>query len=93
MHDYTEQTGMFAGLGGGLGVRYLSSSYGDSANQWLNPAVTLFDAIVHYDYRKWRVEVNANNLFNKIYVARCTSIAECFYGEEREVLLTVSKRW
>lgn len=91
--DYTQQTGMLAGLGAGLGVRYLSSSYGDSANQWLNPAVTLFDAIVHYDIAHWRFAVNANNLFNKVYVARCSSNAECFYGELREVSLTVSRKW
>jgi len=91
--DYTQQTGILAGLGGGIGVRYLSSSFGDPGNQWVNPSVTLADAIIHYDVKKWRFALNANNLFNKIYVARCTSAQECFYGEERQVTLTVSKKW
>jgi len=91
--DYTQQTGFLAGLGGGIGVRYLSSSYGDAANQFLNPAVTLFDAIIHYDIHGYRVALNANNLTDKIYVARCSSAAECFYGERRNLSVTLSKKW
>ena len=91
--DYTQQTGFLAGLGGGMGVRYLSSSYGDAANQFLNPAVTLFDAIIHYDTHGFRVALNANNLADKIYVARCSSTVECFYGERRNLAVTLSKKW
>ncbi len=91
--DYTQQTGILAGLGAGVGVRYLSSSFGDSANQFMNPAVTLADAIVHYDLDHWRVAFNANNLFDKVYVARCSSASQCFYGERRELALTLSRKW
>jgi iron complex outermembrane receptor protein len=91
--DYTQQTGTLAGLGAGLGGRYLSSSFGDQANMWQNPAVTLFDAIIHYDFNHFRVAVNANNLLDKIYVARCSSAEECFYGERRTVIVTLSRKW
>ena len=91
--DYTQQTGFLAGLGGGLGGRFLSSSFGDSANQFVNPPVTLFDAIVHYDFRHYRLAVNINNMLDKDYVARCSSAAECFYGERRTVVFTVSRKW
>lgn len=91
--DYTQQTGPLAGLGAGLGGRYLSSSFGDSANQFRNPSVGLFDAIIHYDIRHWRVALNANNLFDKVYVARCSSAAECFYGERRVVALSLARKW
>jgi iron complex outermembrane receptor protein len=91
--DYTQQTGPLAGLGAGLGGRYLSASFGDQANMWRNPPETLFDAIIHYDLRSWRLALNANNLFDKVYVARCTSIDECFYGERRILMATLSKKW
>jgi iron complex outermembrane receptor protein len=91
--DYTQQTGFLAGLGAGLGARYLSSSYGDAANMFLNPPVTLFDAIIHYDTHGFRIALNANNLTDKIYVARCSSAVECFYGERRNLAVTLSKKW
>jgi iron complex outermembrane receptor protein len=91
--DYTQQTGPLAGLGGGLGGRYLSSSFGDQANLYENPAVTLFDAIVHYDFQHYRLAVNLNNMLDKVYVARCSSAVECFYGERRTVIFTVSRKW
>ena len=91
--DYTQQTGILAGLGAGFGGRYLSSSFGDAANQFVNPAVTLFDAIIHYDTHGYRVALNANNLFDKVYVARCSAASQCFYGERRELMVTLSKKW
>jgi iron complex outermembrane receptor protein len=94
--DYTQQTGVLAGLGGGIGVRYLSDSfgsYGSPDQLWVNPAVTLFDAIVHYDTHGFRIALNANNLADKVYVARCSSAYECFYGERRNLSVTLSKKW
>jgi iron complex outermembrane receptor protein len=91
--DYTQQTGFLAGLGGGMGVRYLSSSFGDAANQFVNPSVTLLDAIIHYDTHGFRIALNANNLTDKVYVARCSSAYACFYGERRNLAVTLSKKW
>lgn len=83
--DYTFQQGALAGLGLGLGVRYLSSSYGDPANEWQNESVTLYDGILRYDMPNWSLALNANNLGDEIYVARCSSAIDCFYGVRRSV--------
>jgi iron complex outermembrane receptor protein len=98
--DYTFQTGALAGLGGGLGMRYLSSSQGDptnnvgpGANVYNSGDVTLYDALLHYNYEKWRVSVNGSNIFDKIYVQRCTSAADCFYGLRRTVMLTLDRKF
>ena len=48
-------------FGFGAGVRYLGSSYGDPGNTLKSDAETLFDAIVHYDYRNWKIAVNAKS--------------------------------
>jgi iron complex outermembrane receptor protein len=91
--DYTLQRGVLAGFGGGIGIRYLSSSYGDPANQFRNPSVVLWDAILHYDFHPWRLQLNASNLFDKTYISRCTSISQCFYGTGRTLDLTLTRKF
>ncbi|MDQ0315360.1 TonB-dependent siderophore receptor [Amorphus orientalis] len=70
--DYTFQKGFAAGLGGGLGVRYLGESYGDDYNIIKNDARTFVDAALHYDFdyrtpklEGVRLQVNATNLFDE----------------------------
>ena len=96
--DYTIRSGALGGLGFGGGVRYASSSAGSLPNAF-GPTVlysddsTLVDAIVHYDTPGWRFAVNASNLFDKRYVARCESLSNCSYGAGRQVIGTVTKRF
>ena len=78
--DYTFQEGTLAGLGFGLGLRYRGQMYGDGANQWQSDSVTVYDAILHYDTRDWRFAVNASNFTDEIFVDRCSSASNCFYG-------------
>jgi len=91
--DYTIQEGSLAGLGFGLGGRYLSESAGSLLGQW-NPEViytkptTIWDAIVHYNRDQWRLALNATNLFDKEYVGRCAGIANCIYGQGRQIIAT-----
>lgn len=95
--DYTLRSGFLAGFGGGAGVRYNSSSAGGlpsgSFPYIVTGAVTLYDAIVHYDIPGWRFAVNASNLADKTYVARCTGAYGCVYGQGRQVLGTITKRF
>ena len=96
--DYTLRKGMLAGLGYGAGVRYTDGSAGSLPGAF-NPVVydgqssTLFDAIVHYDMPGWRFAVNASNLFDKTYVARCSGANGCFYGAGRQVIGTITKKF
>lgn len=91
--DYTFQTGPLAGLGGGIGYRYISSTYGDAANQWRAPGYGLVDAVAHYDFQKWRIAVDASNLFNKVYISQCSSETDCFYGLSRKVVATITRKF
>jgi iron complex outermembrane recepter protein len=96
--DYTLRKGMLAGFGYGAGVRYTDGSAGSLPGAF-NPVVyygqssTLWDATLHYDMPGWRFAVNASNLFDKTYVARCSGANGCFYGEGREVIGTVTKKF
>lgn len=101
--DYTIRHGALAGFGGGAGVRYNSASAGSLPSGTFLPAAlgptivtgkaTLFDAILHYDTPRFRIAVNASNLFDKDYVARCTGLYGCVYGAGRQVIATLTGKF
>ncbi|MDB5453947.1 MAG: TonB-dependent siderophore receptor, partial [Caulobacteraceae bacterium] len=91
--DYTFQTGPWAGLGGGVGVRYLGPGFGDAANALKSEAETLADLLIHYDRSNWRLALNANNLFDKVYVQSCSDLNTCFYSQRRQVMVTLGRKW
>ncbi|MEM8935188.1 MAG: TonB-dependent siderophore receptor [Pseudomonadota bacterium] len=96
--NYNVQAGPLAGLGVGLGVRYVSESAGSLPGPF-NPVVfngedpVLFDAIVSYDLPDWRFSVNASNLFDERYGARCASATGCNFGAPRQVIGTVQYKF
>jgi iron complex outermembrane receptor protein len=101
--DYTIKHGTFAGFGAGAGIRYNSSSAGSLPSGTfpvvpIGPTVvtgeaTLFDAILHYDQPRYRIAINASNLFDKNYVARCTGLYGCVYGAGRQVIATLTGKF
>src|SRR3954469_4584462 len=51
--DYTFKDGPLAGFGFGGGVRYVGSSWADTANTLEVPAVVLGDLALHYEWQNW----------------------------------------
>lgn len=99
--DYTFHSGPLDGFGLAGGVRYMGDTAGNIAGPSVLevPAVTLFDAAVHYDfaglgpqYKGLSLRVNATNLFDKTYVTLCQD-AGCFYGLRRQVIATLRYSW
>lgn len=91
--DYTMHGGNLRGLGFGAGIRYVGSSY-DASNSIRVPSTTLLDAAIHYDTGlHWLFSLNAQNLFNRQYVASCFGTTTCTYGDGIEVLGTARYRW
>jgi iron complex outermembrane receptor protein len=91
--DYTFQDGPMAGFGFGLGARHRGELFGDGANQFKSDSVTVYDAILHYDTQKWRIAVNASNFTDEIFVDRCSSTSNCFYGTRRLVTGSVTRKF
>ena len=91
--DYTFQEGPVAGLGFGLGLRHRGELFGDGANQFKSDSVTMYDAILHYDREHWRFALNASNFTDEIFVDRCSSTANCFYGTRRLVTGSVTRKF
>jgi iron complex outermembrane receptor protein len=97
---YTFKTGLFSGLGLGAGVRYVGKGAGDPGNTFFTDDYALVDAAISYDLsaanaamKGWKVQVNAQNLFDKEYVAGCYAAVQCSFGLRRTVLATLSYRW
>lgn len=99
--DYTFHDGRFDGFGMSGGVRYIGDTAGNITGTTVLdvPAVTLFDAAVHYDFsalgpqfKGYALQVNASNLFNKTYVALCQDNG-CEYGLGRQVIATLRYKW
>ena len=91
--DYTFQSGALAGFGFGGGVRYVGSSFADTANTMLVPSRVLGDAAVHYEWQNWRLAVNVANIADKIYVASCSTANACFYGDRRRITGSIAYKW
>lgn len=97
--DYTFRGGALDGFGLAGGVRYFGETAGDGANTYQVPGVTLFDAALHYDlaglgpqFKGFKFQLNATNLFDKTYVRYCQDPG-CYYGLRRDVIATLRYRW
>lgn len=98
---YTWFSGPLAGLGVGAGVRYVGESYADIANTFRIAPYTLYDAALYYDFaylrpdwKGWKAQLNALNLFNHYYVASCViNNIYCGMGAAQSVLLTLKYNW
>ncbi len=90
VHDF-ERLGI-RGLRVGAGARYVSR-IGDGTGDVFVPSVTLFDAMASYDAGAWRVALNANNLTDKSYIATCLARGDCWFGQRRRVVASISYLW
>ncbi len=83
------------GFNAGAGVRYLGKNWGllDNKANVSVPAVTLFDAMLSYDYQDWGISLNAKNLTDKEYIATCLGRGDCWFGSRRSVIGTLTYRW
>ncbi|GLK75732.1 TonB-dependent receptor [Methylopila jiangsuensis] len=98
--NYSFGPGAADGLSLGGGARYFGASFGNEANQFKTPGVTLFDASLRYDLgRKIErlkgvsLQVNASNILDKKYVSTCLAAYGCNYGDRRTVYATMKYRW
>lgn len=70
----------------GLGGRYNGDVVGGGGAPSV-PSVTLFDAMVGYEYGSWDFSVDGKNLSDKTYVSWCrANNSDCGYGERRVVM-------
>lgn len=96
--DYTFHQTALSGLTPGSGVRYVGSSWGDTANSFKVKPYTLVDAVMRYDLARVglpdsNVALNINNLLDRHYVASCMSGYACYWGRDRRIIATMTFRY
>ena len=92
--EWTPEDGSLVGFKAGLGVRY----EGEVVD--VNPALTiktdgyaLVDAMIGYEGEDFDLSLNIRNLANKDYYATCLTRGDCFPGEERSAVVTLTKQF
>ncbi|WP_244851347.1 TonB-dependent siderophore receptor [Caballeronia sp. SL2Y3] len=96
---YTINRGPLAGLSLGAGGRYTGTTY-STQNDFKVQSFFLVDATLRYDLGRTAAQlkgaelyVNAQNLFDKEYVASCYYGSWCAFGYGRQVFAGMNYRW
>ncbi len=89
-----------SGFSIGGGVRYIGDSWSSGISPVTNdfytvttPGHTLFDAMFAYEDKHWRFQVTGTNLADNIYFASCLARGDCFYGNRRNVIGTLTYKF
>lgn len=89
--NYIVQTGAFKGLEIGGGARYVGESFASVDNSVTNSEEVFADAHIGYSFDKWRIGINATNVFDN--EAFNCSFGNCAPGLERTVLASLRLNW
>ena len=76
----------------GGGVRYIGSVW-DGTDTIQTPGYTLFDAMAAWENKNWRFQINGTNLGDKTYLSACLSRGDCFYGNRRSVIASLTYKF
>lgn len=82
--------GPLNGFSLGGGIRYIGET-GDS--YYKAPSYTLFDAMIAYDAKTWRWQLNGSNLEDEVYIGSCGSRGDCFYGQRLNITTSLTYRY
>ena len=80
------------GFAVGAGVRYTGAVW-DGADVIKTPGYTLVDAMVSWEDKQWRFQINGTNLTDKEYFTACLSRGDCFYGNGRTILAQLTYKF
>ena len=96
--EYAVAQEALAGLSIGVGARYNGQreSNGRAAGgpvRIVTGSELLLDALVAWQRADWNFSVNLRNLTDKQFYGTCLARGDCFPGERRTAMLTVSRRF
>lgn len=98
--NYHFSQGMLDGLAVGGGLRFVGSSFADSANAVKADGYVLVDAALSYPLGRVNsslngaeATLNVTNLFDKEYYSSCSSNYYCQYGNGAQFLLGLRYKW
>ena len=84
-----DAAGRLAGLIGGFGIRYVGSTLSGGVE---TPSVTLYDAMLGYQWDRYLVQLTGRNLADETYVVNCDPFT-CYYGDTRTIGLSLTAQF
>lgn len=81
-----------SGFSVGAGVRYTGPVW-DGTDTIQTPGYTLYDAMVAWENKEWRFQINGTNLADKVYFTACLTRGDCFYGSRRTILAQLTYKF
>ncbi|TAE17374.1 MAG: TonB-dependent receptor [Bacteroidetes bacterium] len=85
---YHAKNGRFNGLGIAAGINHVSERSPSLTRTFIIPAYTLIDAAVYYQYNKYKLSVNFNNITNQKHWVGGYDFLRMFPGAPRNVLFS-----
>lgn len=74
----------------GFGHEYMGTRYTDGTNKHTIPAYNIFNVMARYNYEKYGVQFNVNNITNKLYYESAVSSFQFIPGKGRNVTVTLT---
>ncbi len=103
--NWQPEGGPLGGLRLGVGARYASENesngvaflpangFAPTPNRVVTDGYTIFDAMIGYGFDDFDFALNIRNVADDDFYATCLSRGDCFPGEQRTVVGTITKRF
>lgn len=96
---YSFSEGPLAGFRLGAGVRHIGKSESSGISTltgevitYVTDAYTVGDIVIGYGFGSWDLSVNARNVTDEDYFTTCLARGDCYPGERRSVIATLTYR-
>ncbi len=73
-------------------MRYTGAVW-DGSDTIPTPGYTLYDAMLAWENKDWRLQLNGSNLANKVFFTACLTRGDCFFGSGRTVLARLTYKF
>ncbi|WP_343527526.1 TonB-dependent siderophore receptor [Sphingomonas sp.] len=78
----------------GSGIRYVGEVLSTAfAGQVRTPSYLLVDSLAAIDVDHWSLSLSVSNLLNKQYYSECRAFGDCFTGNGRNAIATLTRRF
>jgi hypothetical protein len=75
------------------GYKSVSERFGDGGNSYILPAYETVSAGIGYTLKKWRFQLQAENLLNEEFISSSVNASNIYFGDPRRWRLTTTYRF
>jgi len=83
----------FRGVSISTGYKSVSERFGDGGNSYILPGYETVSAGIGYTLKKWRFQLQAENLLNEEFISSSVNASNIYFGDPRRWRLTTTYRF